>query len=86
MPLPFLLAALFGKAAVGAAAKTIASKATAVGAKAAIGHHGHHAAAGSKLLGKLADKAVDEAAEKVVDTAADKAQAALTKKKAGKPV
>jgi len=53
MPLPFLLGALFGKAAAGAVTKGIGSKAVASAGKA-----GHHSFA-QKLFGKAAEKAVD---------------------------
>ena len=51
MPLPFLLGAIFGKAAVGAATKaaagaagkSLAGKSAATGAKSAAGHRGHYA-------------------------------------------
>ena len=38
MAFPFVLAALFGKAAVGAVSKGLAAKGSAVGAKSATGH------------------------------------------------
>ena len=58
MPLPFFLAALFGKAAVGAVAKGLAGKAAAFGIKAVVGHHGHHT---------LAQHVAKKAAESVAD-------------------
>ena len=58
MPLPFLLAALFGKAAIGAVAKGIAGKAAATGIKAVVGHHGHHT-----LAQRVAKKAVESVAD-----------------------
>jgi hypothetical protein len=59
MPLPFFLAALFGKAAVGAVAKGVAAKAGAVGAKGLVGHHTHH---------KLAQHVAQKVAEKTVES------------------
>ena len=58
MPLPFFLAALFGKAAVGAVVKSAAAKAGVVGAKGLIGHHGHHKLA-QHVAQKVAEKAVE---------------------------
>ena len=62
MAFPVVLAALFGKAAVGAVSKGLAAKGSAVGAKAATGHRGHHALA-RKVVGKIVNKATDEAVE-----------------------
>ena len=62
MAFPFVLAALFGKAAVGAVSKGLAAKGSAVGAKAATGHRGHHALA-RKVVGKIVNKATDEAVD-----------------------
>ena len=59
MPLPFFLAALFGKAAAGALAKGVAGKAAAASAKGGFGHHAHH---------KLAQQLAEKAAEKVADS------------------
>ena len=42
MPLPFFVAALLGKTALGLALKGLAGKAGAVGAKGLLGHHAHH--------------------------------------------
>jgi hypothetical protein len=59
MPIPFFLAALFGKAAAGAASKGLAAKASA--------HHGHRAIAkklGGKIVGKVRDDAIDRALSK----------------------
>jgi hypothetical protein len=64
MPLPFFLAALFGKAAAGAIAKGIAGKATAAGAKGVFGHHAHN---------KLAQHIAEQVAEKVADSGVDAA-------------
>jgi hypothetical protein len=61
MPLPFFLAALFGKAAGGALAKGLASKAATGGAK-AVAHHGHHALA-RNIAGKVGEQVVDSIAE-----------------------
>ena len=58
MPLPFFLGALFGKAAAGAIAKGIASKAGAASAKGLVGHHAHHKLA-QDIAGKLAENAAD---------------------------
>ena len=58
MPLPFFLAAIFGKAAAGAVAKGLAGKAAAAGIKAAAGHHGHYA-----LAQHVAKKAAESAAD-----------------------
>jgi hypothetical protein len=60
MPLPFFLAAIFGKAAAGAVAKGIAAKAAA---KVAVGHHGHHALA-KHVAKKAAETSVHAAVEK----------------------
>ena len=78
MSISVILAALFGKAAVGAVSKGVAAKASAAGIKAAAGagHHGHHVLA-QKVAGKLVEKATDKA----VDVALDKAEAALAKKR-----
>ena len=73
MAFPFVLAALFGKAAVGAVSKGLTAKGSAVGAKAATGHRGHHALA-RKVVGKIVNKATDEA----VDTALSKADAVMS--------
>ena len=59
MPVPFVLAALFGKAAASAAAKSIAGKASAHGAKGIFGRHAHH---------KLAQRVAEKVAEKAADT------------------
>jgi hypothetical protein len=67
MPLPFFLAALFGKAAVGAIAKGIAAKAGAASAKGLVGHHAHHRLAqnvAGKIAEKIADSGVDVAFRK----------------------
>lgn len=64
MPLPFLLAGIFGKTAAGALAKGVAAKASAAGAKALVGHHTHHGLA-QQVAGKLAEKTSDA----VVDSA-----------------
>jgi hypothetical protein len=65
MPLPFFLAALFGKTAASVVAKGIAAK--AAGAKAIVGHHGHHALT-REVAGKVAEKSVDS----IVDNAASR--------------
>jgi hypothetical protein len=65
MPLPFFLGALFGKAAVGAVAKGIASKAAAASAKGLVGHHGHHKLA-QDVAGKLAEKVTDDGMDAVL--------------------
>jgi hypothetical protein len=62
MPLPFFLAALFGKVAGGALAKGLASKAATGAAKAVAHHHGHHALA-RDIVGKVGEQAVDSIAE-----------------------
>ena len=64
MPLPFFLGALFGKAAAGAVAKGLAAKASGAGAKAAAGQHGKHSLA-RKVVGRIADKALDSALDHV---------------------
>jgi hypothetical protein len=59
MPVPFFLAALFGKAAAGAASKGLAAKASA--------HHGHRAIAkklGGKIVGKARDEVIDQVLSK----------------------
>jgi hypothetical protein len=59
MPVPFFLAALFGKAAAGAASKGVAAKASA--------HHGHRAIAkklGGKIVGKARDEVIDQVLSK----------------------
>ena len=64
MPLPFFLAGILGKAAVGAVAKGLVGKASAVGAKALVGHHAHHGVAqhvAKEIAEKLTDSAVDAA-------------------------
>jgi hypothetical protein len=58
MPLPFFLAALFGKAAFAAVAKGLAAKAGAAGAKGFVGHHAHHNLA-QHVAGKVAEKVAD---------------------------
>jgi hypothetical protein len=58
MPLPLFLGALFGKAAAGAIAKGIASKAGAASAKGLVGHHTHHKLA-QNIAGKLAERVAD---------------------------
>ena len=58
MPLPFFLAALFGKAAASAVAKGVAAKAGAAGAKGLAGTPAHHKLA-QDVAGKLAEKAAD---------------------------
>ena len=73
MPLPFILAGLLGKAAVGAVTKGLSSKAAAAGAKTAVHRHGKVALA-NKLAVKLADKVTDKATDKVVDKFAEKVQ------------
>ena len=65
MPLPFLLAALFGKAAVGAIVKGAAAKTSAVGAKGLVGHHAHQA----KLAQEVAEKIAEQVADSSVDAA-----------------
>ena len=67
MPLPFFLAALFGKAAAGAIAKGVAAKSAGAGAKAVLGHHAHHGLAqhvAKNVAEKLADSRVDAAFSK----------------------
>jgi hypothetical protein len=64
MPLPFFLAGIIGKWAAGAVAKGFAAKASAAGAKALVGSHGHHGLV-EKLTGEVAEKLTDE----VVDAA-----------------
>ena len=67
MPLPFFLAALFGKAAVGAIAKGVAAKAGVASAKGLVGHHAHHRLAqnvAGKIAEKIADSGVDAAFRK----------------------
>jgi hypothetical protein len=64
MPLPFFLGALFGKAAAGAVAKGLAGKASGAGAKAVAGHHGKHSLA-RKVVGRIADKALDSTLDHV---------------------
>ena len=64
MPLPFFLGALFGKAAASAVAKGLAAKASGAGAKAAAGHHGKQSLA-HKVVGRIADKALDSALDHV---------------------
>jgi hypothetical protein len=61
MPLPFFLAALFGKAAAGALVKSAAAKAGAAGAKGLAGHH--------TLAEKLAKGVAKEVAKSGVDAA-----------------
>ena len=51
MPLPFFLAAIFGKAVAGSIAKGVAAKAAT---KIAVGHHSHHA-----LAKRVAEKVVE---------------------------
>ena len=66
MPVPFFLAALFGKAAAGAASKGFAAKASA--------HHGHRSIArklGGKIVGKVRDDAMDRALSKREKAKAD---------------
>ena len=76
MALPFFLAVLFEKAAVGGVSKGLAAKGSSVGAKAASGHCGHHALA-RKVAGKILNKATDE----VVDSALSKGEAAMSNAK-----
>ena len=64
MPVPFVLAALFGKAAASAAAKGLAGKASANGAKGIFGHHAHH-----KLAQRVAEKVAEKAADSGVHAA-----------------
>ena len=59
MPVPFVLAALFGKAAASAAAKGLAGKAAAHGAKGIFGRHEHH---------RLAQRVAEKVAEKVANS------------------
>lgn len=65
MPLPFFLAALLGKAAVGAIAKGVAAKAAAAGAKGLVGHHAHHSLA-QHVAGKIAEKVADSGVDAVL--------------------
>jgi hypothetical protein len=58
MPIPFFLAALLGKAASSAAAKGIAGKAGANGAKGIFGGHAHH-----RLAHRIADRVAEKAAD-----------------------
>ena len=74
MALPVFIAALLGKAAVGAVTKSVAAKAAAAAAKTAVGHHGHAVAAN-----KVAATIIDQATDKAVDAAAENASAALAK-------
>ena len=67
MPIPFVLAALFGKAATGAAAKGIAGKAAANGAKGIFGGHAHH-----RLAHRIAEKVAEKAADSGVHAAFSK--------------
>jgi len=76
MPLPFFLAALFGKTAAGAVAKGLAAKASGAGAKAATGHHGKQS---------LARKVADRIANKAVDSTLDDALSDHEKKKGAQP-
>ena len=62
-----------GKPLWGAVSKGLAAKGSAVGAKAATGHRGHHALA-RKVVGKIVNKATDEA----VDSALSKADAVMS--------
>jgi hypothetical protein len=59
MPVPFVLAAFFGKAAASAAAKGIAGKASAHGANGIFGCRAHH---------QLAQRVAEKVAEKAADT------------------
>ena len=78
MSISVVLAALFGKAAVGAAtkgiaAKAIAGKASVAGAKAMASHHGH-----GSLAHKIASELANEAKNKNVDAAAERAEDTLS--------
>jgi hypothetical protein len=77
MPLPFFLAALFGKAAVGVVTKGLASKAAAAGTKAVCGHHGHHALARTVAV-KVAEKAIDSAMDTALSRTRKKSKARIT--------
>jgi hypothetical protein len=76
VPVHFLLAALFGKAAAAAASKGLAAKASAGAAKSASGHHGHR-----NLAKKIAKKVVDKVRDDVVDRVAEKADAKRAQRK-----
>jgi hypothetical protein len=67
MALPFILAGFLGKAAASAVAKGLAGKASAAGAKALVGSHGHHG-----LAQKLAREAADKLTESALDAALEK--------------
>lgn len=69
MALPIIIAALLGKAAVGAASKAVAGKAAAGAAKAAASHHGHGVFA-KEVVVSVKDRVTDE----VVDKGTDKAR------------
>ena len=79
MSLPFFLAALLGKAAVGAASKGFAAKASAAGTKGASAHHAHRA-----LAKKVAGNVINKAGDQVVDSAASKAEVAMANRKKNK--
>jgi hypothetical protein len=76
VPIHFLLASLFWKAAAGAASKGLAAKASAVGAKSASGNHGHR-----HLAKKIADKVADKVRDHVVNRVAEKTDAKRAKRK-----
>jgi predicted naringenin-chalcone synthase len=62
MPLPFFLAAIFGKSAAAAITKGVAAKAGAAGGRGLVGHHAHHQLAqqvAKKVGKKVADAGVD---------------------------
>ena len=58
MPIPFFLAAPFGKAALGLVLKGLAGKAGAAGAKGILGRHAHH-----RLARRVAKKAAGSLVE-----------------------
>jgi hypothetical protein len=64
MPVPFVFAALFGKAAASAVAKGIAGKAGGSSLKGVFGRHAHH-----KLVHRVAEKVAEKAADSGVHAA-----------------
>jgi hypothetical protein len=74
VPIHFLLTALFGKAAAGAASKGMTAKASAAGANSASGHHAHR-----RLAKKVAGKIVDKVRDDVIDRAVAKVDAKRAK-------
>jgi hypothetical protein len=64
MPLPFFLAAIFGKGAATAVAKGIASKVGTAGGRGLVGHHAHQRLA-QQVAKKVVEKAVDAGVDKI---------------------